>query len=75
MRGAADKTTVGFQLLCPVTPRGRFNDDGKRFGGTLADGFRLGLDAGAAYFEVYPVDLQQEATAKDIRELAERLKR
>lgn len=75
VRSAADKTTIGFQLLCPVTPRGRFNDDGKRFGGNLADGFRIGLHAGAAYFEVYPVDLQQEATAKAIRDLAERLKR
>lgn len=74
VRSYKDKATVGFQLLSSVTPQGKFNDEGRRFGGTLKEGFQKGLDAGASYFEIYPVDLSNEETAKDIRELAKTLK-
>ena len=70
----AGKATLGYQLLCPVTPRGKFNDDGRRFGGTLGTAFSVGLDAGAAYFEIYPVDLRDPDAARDLHEAATRLR-
>jgi hypothetical protein len=70
-----DGATVGFELLCPVTPRGKFNDEGRRFGGTLREAFQLGLKGGASYIQIYPVDLEHEATAKDIHALAKQLQR
>ena len=66
------RAIVGFQLLCPVTPRGRFNHDGARFGGSLDEGLRLGLDAGASYIEIYPVDYRTPAAARALRETARR---
>lgn len=69
------KATVGFQLLCPVTPRGKFNDEGRRFGGSLEDGLHIGREAGAAYFEIYPIDLENEALAKVLRGVAQELRK
>ena len=64
------KALLGFQLLCPVTPRGKFNDEGRRLGGTLGEAFDIGLKAGGSYFEIYPIDLKEAAAAKDIHDLA-----
>lgn len=72
---SAGSGTVGFQLLCPVTPQGRFNDEGRRFGGTLDTAFQIGIRAGASYFEIYPVDLRTATTAQAIHELAQQLRR
>jgi hypothetical protein len=69
-----DKATLGYQLLCPVTPRGKFNDDGRRFGGPLKPAFQLGLQSGGSYFEIYPIDLTNEAASRDIRDLARQLR-
>jgi hypothetical protein len=69
-----DKATLGYQLLCPVTPRGKFNDEGRRFGGPLKPAFQLGLQSGASYFEIYPIDLKNEGAAPDIRNLARQLR-
>jgi hypothetical protein len=69
-----DKAGVGFQLLCPVTPRGKFNDEGRRFGGPLKPALELGLQSGASYFEIYPIDLKNDAAAHDLRDLARQLR-
>jgi hypothetical protein len=65
----AGKATVGFQLLSSATGKGRFNEGGKRFGGSLATAFDIGLRAGASYFEVYPQDLEDSGAASDIQAL------
>jgi hypothetical protein len=64
------KATVGFQLLCAATSKGRFTEGGQRFGGTLKEAFDIGLRAGASYFEIYTVDLENQAAARDIHGLA-----
>ncbi len=74
VRACSGMSTIGFQLLCPVTPRGKFNDDGRRFGGSLGTAFDIGLEAGASYFEIYPVDLREDSAARDIHKLASRLR-
>jgi hypothetical protein len=65
--------TVGFQLLSPVTPRGRFNEEGQRFGGTMEQAMKTALDAGGTYVEIYPVDLKNPPAAQAIRHFAERV--
>jgi len=72
---SANSATVGFELVSSATPQGKFNDNGKRFGGSLTQGFEIGLKAGASYFQIYPADVQNQATAKEIHELAMRLNR
>jgi formylglycine-generating enzyme required for sulfatase activity len=51
------KAIIGFQQLCPVTPQGAFNDNGRRYGGTLEPSLVIGLYAGMQYLEAYPPDL------------------
>jgi len=51
------KAIIGFQQLVPVTPRGVFNDNGRRYGGTLDQSLNIGLQAGMQYWEAYPPDL------------------
>lgn len=69
------KATVGFQLLCPVTPRGKFNDEGRRFGGSLEEALRIGREAGAVYYEIYPMDLTNQALAPVFHTVAEQLRK
>ena len=57
---AHGKAIIGFQQLVPVTPRGAFNDNGRRYGGTLDQSLEIGLNAGMQYLEVYPPDLASE---------------
>ncbi len=68
------KAIIGFQLLCPATPAGKFNDNGKRFGGSLAQAFEIGLNSGASYFEIYSQDLKDESLIQVMRDVAEKLK-
>jgi hypothetical protein len=75
VRAYQGKATIGFQLLCPVTPRGRFNDEGRRFGGPLAEAFRIGQEAGASYYEIYPIDLDNKELAQVLHEIAEQLRK
>ena len=67
------RATVGFQLLSPVTPRGRFNEDGQRFGGTMDQAMKAALAAGATYVEIYPIDLKHQPAVQAIRHFAERV--
>jgi hypothetical protein len=64
------KATVGFQLLCPATAKNQFTEMGARFGGTLKQGFAIGLRGGATYFEVFIPDLEDATGARHTHELA-----
>jgi hypothetical protein len=68
-----EEARIGFQLLVPVTPQGRFNDQGRRFGGTMAEAVSIALDAGAAYLEIYPADLRDPVSAAALADAARRL--
>jgi hypothetical protein len=68
-----DRALVGFQLLSPVTPHGRFNDGGRRFGGTMTEAMQIGLDAGARYIEIYPADLKDAAAVAAFRDFTKRV--
>jgi hypothetical protein len=58
---AKDFAGVGFQQLCPATPSGTFNDEGRRYGGTLEQSLIIGLNAGMSYLETYKPDVQNPA--------------
>ncbi len=73
VRAYRGRATVGFQMLCPVTPQGRLNAEGKRFGGSLDKALGIGLESGASYFEIYLADLQNPSLASEIHGLARRL--
>jgi hypothetical protein len=70
--GYRDRALVGFQLLSPVSPQGAFNEEGRRFGGTMAQATKLALDAGARYIEIYASDLGNEAAAAAFRDFTRR---
>ncbi len=70
-----DKTIIGFQLLCSVIPQDRFNENGQRFGGTMAQGLQIGMDSGASYFEIYPADYKDPVSAAALRQTAQMLLR
>lgn len=55
---AKGKATIGFQQVCPATPNGKFNDDGRRYGGTLEQSLEIGRRAGMNYIEMYKPDIQ-----------------
>jgi hypothetical protein len=59
---------VGFQELCPVTPEGSFNNNGRRFGGTLERGLQIGCDAGMTYLEIYLADISNKQLRPTIQE-------
>jgi hypothetical protein len=61
------EAVLGFQELCPVTPRGAFNDEGRRFGGTLERALDIGMRAGMRYLEVYPPDMGNESLRPVLR--------
>jgi hypothetical protein len=56
-----------------VTPRGKWNDEGRRFGGTLDRALSIGLRAGMRYVEVYPPDMNNESLRPVLRACAARL--
>jgi hypothetical protein len=68
------EAVIGFQELCPVTPQGKFNDEGRRFGGTLEQALGIGLRSGMRYVEAYPPDLQNTALRPVLRDYATKLK-
>jgi hypothetical protein len=70
VRSYQGKATVGYQLLCSATGKNQFTGGGTRFGGTLKEGFAIGLRGGATYFEIYTADLQDPTAARHIHELA-----
>jgi hypothetical protein len=70
VRSFQGNATVGFQLLCSVSGKGSFTEDGKRFGGPLKVAFDLGLRSGASYFEIYTVDLEDPPAARDLHAAA-----
>jgi hypothetical protein len=66
LKGYANKTTIGFQMLWRVN-----NDPGNRMKGSLHDAIAIGLGIGAQYFEIYQPDIR--AFPKDIEETAKLL--
>jgi len=68
-----DRALIGFQLVSPATPQGRFNDEGRLFGGTMAEAFRIAHDAGARYVEIYPPDLKDPAAVAAFRDFTKRV--
>lgn len=68
------QAVIGFQELCPVTPRGKFNDEGRRFGGSLDRALDIGLRAGMRYAEIYPPDLRNESLRPGFRATDRQLK-
>jgi len=62
-----ESSVVGFQFVSPAANR-------KRFRGTLAEAFEIGIDAGATYFEVYPSDLKDPASRAAIEKTSRRLR-
>ncbi len=64
---------IGFQELCPATPRGKFNDEGRRFGGSLERALDIGMRAGMHYVEMYPPDMNNEVLRPVLRAYARKL--
>jgi len=74
VRSYKGKTIIGFQQLCPRTPRGAFNDEGRRFGGPLDRALQIGLDSGMIYLEVYPPDVANDSLRETLQEYAKKMK-
>lgn len=74
VRSYKGKAIIGFQQLCPKTPRGAFNDEGRRFGGNLDRALQIGLDAGMTYLEVYPPDVGNESLRETLQEFSKKMK-
>jgi hypothetical protein len=72
---AREHAIIGFQQLCPVTPRGSFNKDGERFGGTLPQALNLGLETGMSYLEIYTVDMENRELRPIIHQYVQRMRR
>jgi hypothetical protein len=74
VRSYRREAIIGFQQLCPKTPRGAFNDEGRRFGGNLDRALQIGLDAGMSYLEIYPPDVANESLRPTLEEYAKKMK-
>jgi hypothetical protein len=69
------KTIIGFQELCPLTPCGKFNDEGRRFGGSMETALDIALRADMHYLEAYPDDFQNEKLRPVLREYEAKMER
>lgn len=69
-----ERAMVGFQQLCPWTPRGQFNQNGARFGGSFRESLEYGMQAGMTYLEIYQADMENKELRPIIHEYVRRMR-